>query len=104
MENTQTKYNEHLVNVTENALSLMIEGMTILIQSQKQIIDKLNKHIQSSMEDSLEISSSLEDIEQKVDTLTNTLLEQEENADEIKIDIEEIKNYIVLVNAVKDRK
>lgn len=104
MENTQTKYNEHLANVTESALSLMIEGMTILIQSQKQIIDKLNKHIQSSMEDSLEISSSLEDIEQKVDTLTNTLLEQEENAEEIKIDIEEIKNYIVLVNAVKDRK
>lgn len=104
MENTQIKYNEHLANVTESALSLMIEGMTILIQSQKQIIDKLNKHIQSSMEDSLEISSSLEDIEQKIDTLTNTLLEQEENADEIKIDIEEIKNYIVLVNAVKDRK
>ena len=103
MENTQTN-NENLVTITENALTLMIEGMTILIQSQKQLIEKLNKHVQSTLEDSLQISSSLEDIEQKVDTLTKSLIEQEENTDEIKIDIEEIKNYVFLVNAVKGRK
>lgn len=104
MEKSQEEYNEYLVKTTQNALATIIEGITTLIQSQRQLMEKLTKHMQSTMEDNLEISSSLEDIEHKIDSLTKSLSEQEEDADEIKIDIEEIKNYIVLVNAVKERK
>ena len=104
MEESQIKYNEHLVKITENALAQLLEGMTVLIQSQRQLMEKVTKHIQSSTEDNLEITSQLDDIEEKLDSLTKAVDYQEEEAEEIKIDIEEIKNYVVLVNAVKERK
>ena len=101
MEESQINYTEHYVQITENTLSTMIEGITTLIQSQRQIMEKLSKHIQSSLEDNLEITSSLEDIEMKIDNLSKAIDSHEEEADEMKIDIEEIKNYIVLANAIK---
>jgi methyl-accepting chemotaxis protein len=94
-------YNEHFVEKIEMTLSQLVEGMTALIQSQCQIMEKLSKHSHSTIDDTLEIMTSLEDIEHKIDNISKDIANQEENTDEIKVDIEDLKNYIVLVQAVK---
>ena len=94
-------YNEHFVERIEMTLSQLVEGMTALIQSQCQIMEKLSKHNHSTIDDTLEIMTSLEDIEHKIDNISKDIANQEENTDEIKVDIEDLKNYIVLVQAVK---
>ena len=97
-------YNEHFIEVIETTLSQLVESMTALIQSQCQVMAKLSKHLHSTTDDNLEILSSLEDIERKIDSLNREVVSQEENTDEIKVDIEDLKNYIVLSNKLKEIK
>lgn len=97
-------YNEHLVERIEEMLSQIVDGMTTLIQSQCQIMEKLSKYLHSTTDDNLEILSSLDDIETKLDSISKEVLIQEENSDELKVEIEDLKNYIVLVNTVKGTK
>ena len=94
-------YNDYFVERVEAVLSQLTEGMTALIQSQCQMMEKLNKHLHSTTDDNLEILSSLEDIEHKIDSISKEIVSQEENTDEIKVDIEDLKNYIVVTNKIQ---
>lgn len=96
--------NKYFTKILYSSLSNIIEGITVLVESQKLILNKLSKNISATTEDNLEISSLLEEMNSKIDSLINLMNVQEENSNELEIDLSQIKNIISSIdNKIKDK-
>lgn len=96
--------NEYFTKILYSSLSNIIEGITVLVESQKLILNKLSKNISATTDDNLEISSLLEEMNSKIDSLINLMNVQEENSNELEIDLSQIKNIISSIdNKIKDK-
>ena len=96
--------NEYFTKILYSSLSNIIEGITVLVESQKLILNKLSKNISATTDDNLEISSLLEEMNSNIDSLINLMNVQEENSNELEIDLSQIKNIISSIdNKIKDK-
>lgn len=102
----KNKYNlddndEYFKKIIYTSLSNIIEGITILVESQKIILNKLSKNNTTLADDNLEISSLLEEMNSKIDSLLKSMNTQEENSNELEIDLSQIKDILSSINKNK---
>lgn len=95
--------NDYILKSIYKALPYLIDGMTVLVRSQQTILSKILENNNSSNEDSLEISLALEEINNKINSLSAIINNQEESNEELNIDILQIKQLLSdIENKIKE--
>jgi hypothetical protein len=98
---TCPKYNTCLVSNFYNNINKIADSIIILSKTQSKIIDDINglkSNDITNSDDNLGLSLSLDDVNKKVDILTQYMEDRESTHDEISDDISLIKSSLLLLD------